>query len=114
MKILVSDQQVMEAALQMRSMRAQILAGNIANVDTPGYIGRDIDFDRALAEQLTTADRSQPDAAVTAEASLRPDSNNIDLNEQLAKSYQNSLDYVATLKLYSDSVSRIREATSTS
>lgn len=31
-------------ALQLRSMRAEILAGNLANVETPGYQARDIDF----------------------------------------------------------------------
>ncbi|MBV8361316.1 MAG: flagellar basal body rod protein FlgB, partial [Deltaproteobacteria bacterium] len=31
----------MEAALQIRSARAELLAGNVANADTPGYMARD-------------------------------------------------------------------------
>lgn len=36
-------------ALQVRTERAQILAGNLANVDTPGYLARDIDYKQILA-----------------------------------------------------------------
>jgi flagellar basal-body rod protein FlgB len=37
-------------ALNLRAMRQQLLASNIANADTPGYKARDIDFAAALRE----------------------------------------------------------------
>ena len=40
-------------ALQLRAERAQILASNLANVDTPGYLARDIDFNKFLVKSLT-------------------------------------------------------------
>ena len=36
-------------ALQVFTQRAQVLAANLANADTPGYLARDIDFRAALA-----------------------------------------------------------------
>ncbi|MGC8520844.1 MAG: flagellar basal body rod protein FlgB [Steroidobacteraceae bacterium] len=36
-------------ALQVFSKRAEVLAANLANADTPGYQARDIDFRAALA-----------------------------------------------------------------
>jgi flagellar basal-body rod protein FlgB len=36
-------------ALQLRSQRQAVLASNIANADTPGYVARDFDFARELA-----------------------------------------------------------------
>jgi flagellar basal-body rod protein FlgB len=36
-------------ALLLRSRRAELLASNLANSDTPGYKARDIDFKAALA-----------------------------------------------------------------
>ncbi|MCX7693292.1 flagellar basal body rod protein FlgB [Tepidimonas taiwanensis] len=36
-------------ALQLRAYRQQVLASNIANADTPGYVARDFDFRAALA-----------------------------------------------------------------
>lgn len=37
-----------QQALTVHSRRSEILAGNLANADTPGYKARDIDFQAAL------------------------------------------------------------------
>jgi len=37
-----------QKALAFRSQRAEVLASNLANADTPGYKARDIDFKTAL------------------------------------------------------------------
>lgn len=42
-------------ALQLRAQRTEILAQNIANADTPGYLARDMDFSKVLARQLDGA-----------------------------------------------------------
>lgn len=38
-------------ALALRARRAEVLATNLANADTPGYQARDLDFAAVLAEQ---------------------------------------------------------------
>jgi flagellar basal-body rod protein FlgB len=48
---------VHEQSLQLRACRAELLANNLANADTPGFKARDIDFTAAL-EQATGAGRS--------------------------------------------------------
>src|SRR5450755_2180287 len=35
-------------ALQLRSERQRLIASNIANADTPGYVARDMDFAKTL------------------------------------------------------------------
>ena len=40
-----------ETALGFRAERAEVLANNIANADTPHYKARDLDFSAVLAEQ---------------------------------------------------------------
>jgi flagellar basal-body rod protein FlgB len=114
MEILRPEQQVMQAALQVRSARAELLAGNVANADTPGYVARDLNFDAAMDQVISTGGQETPssDSLVKPE-NLRFDSNDVDVNQQLAKSYENSLSYVATLKLYGDSMNRVISATST-
>lgn len=105
----------MEAALEVRSARAELLAENVANAETPGYLARDLKFDDALTHALEQGDATS--AASEAEVSLsnlRADGNDVDVNRQLATVYQNSLSYVATLKLYGDSVGRLKAATSSS
>jgi len=115
MEILRPEQQVMQAALEVRSTRAELLAGNVANADTPGYVARDLKFTDALNSVLDSGDSSSatPEAVVSPE-NMRYDRNDIDLNQQMAKAYENSLNYVATLKLYGDSMGRLRSATSSS
>jgi flagellar basal-body rod protein FlgB len=39
-------------ALMLRAERQHVIASNIANADTPGYIGRDIDFKAAMGAAL--------------------------------------------------------------
>ena len=40
-----------EKALRFRAQRAEVLANNIANADTPNYKARDLDFAAVLAAQ---------------------------------------------------------------
>jgi flagellar basal-body rod protein FlgB len=39
-----------QQALKIHSRRAEIIAGNIANADTPGYKAQDLDFKAALQQ----------------------------------------------------------------
>lgn len=49
-------------ALKVYSQRAEVLAANVANADTPGYRARDIDFRAALAAADTQGEGLQPAA----------------------------------------------------
>ncbi len=42
---------LMDAALTARAQRQEMIAGNIANISTPFYKARDIDFESALIEK---------------------------------------------------------------
>lgn len=42
---------VVDAALDYRAMRQDLIAGNIANVDTPYYRPRDVDFQQLLIQK---------------------------------------------------------------
>jgi flagellar basal-body rod protein FlgB len=46
-----------ESALKLRGRRAEVLANNLANADTPNFKARDLDFRQALARE-TGADSS--------------------------------------------------------
>jgi flagellar basal-body rod protein FlgB len=50
-------------ALMLRSERQRVLASNIANADTPGYLARDMNFAQALRE--ATGQGSEIKAAAT-------------------------------------------------
>lgn len=42
-------------ALVVRAERQRLIASNIANADTPGYTGRDLNFKEAMADALGTS-----------------------------------------------------------
>jgi flagellar basal-body rod protein FlgB len=100
-RILGNDQSVMEAALKVRSMRADVLAENVANADTPNFIQHDLSFDGAMQQvmQHEPAEDGINESEIKAE-NLRVDNNDVDLNQQMGQVYENSLDYVATLRLF--------------
>ena len=55
---------VLPGTLQYRTQRAEILAGNIANVDTPNFKAKDLDFETLLSQEL-----GQEKARLTLQAS---------------------------------------------
>lgn len=43
-----------ESALNLRAKRSEVIAGNLANADTPNYKARDFDFHTALQSSMDT------------------------------------------------------------
>ena len=44
-----------ESALSLRGRRSEVIAGNIANADTPNYKARDFDFQAALKSSMAAS-----------------------------------------------------------
>ncbi|MGV3581179.1 MAG: flagellar basal body rod protein FlgB [Methylophilus sp.] len=61
-------------ALRIRSQRQELIAGNIANADTPNYKARDIDFKSAMAQALSNNDH---DSSVSANGLDKTSANHI-------------------------------------
>ncbi len=47
-------------ALVVRAERQRVIASNMANADTPGYVGRDVNFKEAMSAALGTSSASSP------------------------------------------------------
>lgn len=93
-------------ALALREQRLQLLAGNIANADTPNYKAQDLDFNSALRAALQPGAEVGGDAiaaaaasASYARASSQPslDGNTVDGDRENATFAQASLEYRASL-----------------
>ncbi len=48
--------ELLSKLLDVASMRHQVIAQNVANVNTPGYHGLDVSFEDAFARQLRSGD----------------------------------------------------------
>ena len=85
-------------ALQVESRRAQLLAANLANADTPNFKARDLDFKAALANASAPAsDDTTPLYRVPLAPSL--DGNTVDPQLEQAAFAENAVRYQATLTL---------------
>jgi flagellar basal-body rod protein FlgB len=110
-------------ALALRSERQRLIASNIANADTPGYVARDIQFSQALQEataglnQAGTMSASQAghmagQSPSSSEARLvyampsqtNLDRNTVDMDRERANFVDNSVKYEATLRFINGNV----------
>jgi len=106
-------------ALVLRAERQRLIAGNIANADTPGYKARDFDFASALRAASGAAGTGDGIAqgvmgnggstlppvlryAVPAQTNL--DDNSVDMDRERAAFADNSVKYEATLRFINNSV----------
>ena len=114
-------------ALTLRSERQRLIASNIANVDTPGYVARDMNFAQTL--QATTAGLSAAQTVATTHAGhigsgsaglsggrvgsellyatasqTSLDRNTVDMDRERASFVDNSVKYEATLRFINSNV----------
>jgi flagellar basal-body rod protein FlgB len=86
-------------ALEVYSQRADVLAANLANADTPGYLAKDIDFRSALSAASQGQGQSQGEGqggSGAAGGALQPQTTSPD--DLTASSPQNSLSTQQYLK----------------
>ena len=105
-------------ALVLRSERQRLIAGNIANADTPGYKARDFDFAAALrtARSETMAGEGIARGVMGSGGKASPvlrfvqpnqtnlDSNSVDMDRERAAFMDNALKFDATLRFINGSV----------
>ena len=118
-----------QQALGLRSYRQQILAGNIANADTPHYQARDFDFSTALKEAVagrssgnlalaTTAAAHLPGVAEASPARLMyrspmqasADGNTVDMDVERAQFSENAVQYEAGVTFISHQIKTLLAA----
>ncbi|SMR73332.1 flagellar basal body rod protein FlgB [Marinobacterium sediminicola] len=106
---------VHDDALALRARRAEVLANNIANADTPNYKARDLDFAAILAgqgrefelpmertESTHQSEYLEPDMA--ADLLFRTphqpsvDGNTVELQEEMARYTDNAIRYQASFQ----------------
>jgi flagellar basal-body rod protein FlgB len=112
--------------LQLRAQRAELIASNIANADTPGYKAKGMDFKAALAQaaskQQTGMTRTNekhfdvrmelnngvgfrvPDQADTG------DGNSVDVQVERNLYLENSMEYQASLQFLTSKIQGLKKA----
>ncbi len=101
----------------------EIIANNIANVDTPDYKRKDLDFESLLAAQMNQSSTHNMDQKIKnlqdkslvariytdyEELSYRYDGNNVDIDTESAYLADNQLKYYTFLNTINQEFSRIK------
>lgn len=111
----------LDKALDASWLRQQVIANNIANVDTPGYKRWDVSFEKQLEKVVgdnkkISLNRTHPKHfALSANLadiepqlvedsghSLRNDGNNVDIDAEMARQAANSLNYQMLTRMVTD------------
>ncbi len=132
-----STQDLLSLSMRLRAMRHELLAGNIANADTPGYRAKDIDFGAALRAVAAPEAPQAPAPGIDGgfqliasrpmdfppgvgadslirvqEAEGKLDGNSVDLDKQISTLVENSLSYETSLVLLGRTLAGLRYAIS--
>lgn len=96
----------LQQAMRLRMARETVIAGNIANADTPGYRRRELEFEGLLDRKLPEIERTHARHLSTTPAGpgqarievgprgTRPDGNGVDLDEELVQAHRNAGAYI--------------------
>ena len=123
------DITLLARSLDLRAQRNNLLAGNIANIETPGYKAKDLVFEQALGDALRSKDPSpmvttnprhmdgrnptplelvQGRMIQSANAVGSADGNSVDLDREMAKLAENQVDYQALTSMISHKFLQLR------
>jgi len=108
-----NTQLALTAALRGADVRQSVLAGNLANVDTPGYLRKDVDFQGALQAALDAGgDPSSLNfsAQTDASAPVRADGNSVDIDKENAELSENALEQDALSRVASTRIDILKTA----
>ena len=74
--------QLASRALDLVALRHSLVSSNLANIDTPGYRTRDVDFSRELRRVSDGLNISDPHVQEVRGLIERPDGNNVSLERE--------------------------------
>ncbi|SEK50240.1 flagellar basal-body rod protein FlgB [Colwellia chukchiensis] len=112
--------------LQVRAQRAELIASNIANADTPGYKAKGMDFKAALAQAsakqqsgMTRTNEKHFDVRTSLNNGVgyrvpdQPDTgdgNTVDVQVERNLYLENSMEYQASLQFLNSKIKGLRKA----
>jgi flagellar basal-body rod protein FlgB len=100
----------MNSALDALSARQKAIAGNISNLQTPGYLSQRVQFEDALRSAVSAG---HGDARWTTRRSLEPtrlDGNNVNLDTEVISNIDTNLRYAVATQAMSGEFAALRTA----
>lgn len=104
--------QLLQGYLKVTTDRQQMVVSNMANVDTPGYRTKDLDFQTALQQVMNDGNEARLQPAVEEVSGLpeRPDGNNVNIDRESLLLSQTQLQYQVGVQLVKSEFHRLLTA----
>ena len=104
--------QLLQGYLKVTSDRQQMVASNMANVDTPGYHTKDINFEAAMQAAINRGGEPALEPASLEVDGLpeRPDGNNVNIDRESMLLSQTQLQHQMGVQLIKDEFHRLLAA----
>jgi flagellar basal-body rod protein FlgB len=119
--------ELLQKALNVASLRQDVLAHNIANVNTPGFKRSFVSFEESLQQALSSKDKMEitasrpghlkgrkqledvkPQVRTDNSTSLREDGNNVNIDVEMVQLAANSINYQAAINRLNGKISTLR------
>lgn len=106
----------LQTATNLRKLRQELISGNIANAETPGFHAKKMDFEQALASAVegiggkSAIQAVRPDIYDNPEAMVNPDGNTVNLEKEMAALAENTVLYKAAIQLMNKKLASLRYA----
>jgi flagellar basal-body rod protein FlgB len=104
---------VLNSALDGMSLRQNVIADNIANVDTPGFRARSVDFETSLKSAIAGGSVDADSVSATTTPTATPvgaNGNNVDLRKETMAAMQTVYQYQMVSRSASDRLELMRTA----
>ena len=100
----------LESALDGLALRQRAIANNIANVNTPGYQARRVEFESALSKSVAEGNGQMTAATSTSLEPTRLDGSNVNLDTETLSNIDTALRYQFATQAASGPFNSIRTA----
>jgi flagellar basal-body rod protein FlgB len=97
----------LESYLDLLSTRQKVVASNIANVDTPGYRTRDVDFQFEFQSQIAGL---APDVREVTGLKVKNDGNDVSMDRETRLLAENAIRFNLASALLKSQVKMVRSA----
>jgi len=90
--------------MKAAALRGQVIANNIANLETPGYRRKDVRFEQLLAKALTSSGRIdlaklQMEVIEPRSTAVNAQGNDVNLDQEIGEMVRNSATYKVYVRL---------------
>jgi flagellar basal-body rod protein FlgB len=99
---------LIEKALNIRAFYHRVIAGNLANVDTPNYKERDIDFKAELERKMSGVDNIEVREKTDYDGLGTIDGNTVNIESQMMKLTENQLMFHSLIQVATKKISLMR------